>query len=459
MFSKHTMKENTPLSIFWLRRDMRLEDNAGLFHALQGPHPVLPLFIFDTDILDKLTDRQDARVQFIHDTLRSLKSQLEDLGSSLLVKVGKPEEVWQQLFQDHDIKAIYLNRDYEPYAKQRDKAIQALAEDKGATFQHYKDHVIFDRDEVVKGDGDPYVVFTPYSRVWLEKLKSQTTETEEGPQSYFLKSYPSMDHADRFLQTEPLPLPSLADIGFEASSIEIPPSSVPRSTIKQYEEKRNFPAADATTRLGIHFRFGTISIREKARRARSLSDTFLNELIWRDFYSQILDHFPHVATEPFRDKYSHIPWRNDEDEFKKWCEGKTGYPIVDAGMRQLNQTGFMHNRVRMIVASFLTKHLLIDWRWGEAYFAEKLLDFDLASNNGGWQWAAGTGTDAAPYFRIFNPESQTKKFDKDKRYIRQYVPEYGTPAYPKPIVDHKYARERCLDAYKKGLAKADAAAD
>lgn len=443
------------VNLFWHRRDLRIQDNAGLYHALKDSHPVLPLFIFDTDILDKLEDKTDARVQFIHEEIQRIHRELKTYGSSILVRVGRPVEVWQQLVEEYDINKVFTNRDYEPYAKERDQKIRNMLEEKDVSWADYKDHVVFDRDEVVKADGDPYVVFTPYSRVWKKKFQARMTRQGDRELSFFFKEYPNQDYVSNYFQCKPIELPSLENLGFSPSAINIPSREVPRKLIRTYDETRNYPAEPGTSRLGIHFRFGTISIREKAHRAQILNETFLNELIWRDFYAQILDHFPHVVEGPFREKYNYIPWRNNEEEFKKWCDGQTGYPIVDAGMRELNATGFMHNRVRMIVASFLTKHLLIDWRWGEAYFASKLLDFDLASNNGGWQWAAGSGTDAAPYFRIFNPHSQTAKFDKQKRYIREWVPEFNTPEYPTPMVDHKMARERCLTAYKSGLARAD----
>lgn len=438
------------INIFWHRRDLRLHDNAGLYQALQAGLPVIPLFIFDTHILDKLENPKDARVEFIHDEVARLKSRLEEEGSSMLVKYGKPEEVWREILATYEVKAVYTNRDYEPYARKRDAAIQNILAEKEIPFQTFKDHVIFEEKEVVKKDGDPYTVFTPYSRRWKERLESQFDE--KGSFEAF-KPYPSEDYIQRFLETDPLTMPGLEEMGFERTEIPIPDRSVKQGVIRHYGENRNFPAKNGTSRLGIHFRFGTISIREKAAKALELSDTYLNELIWRDFYAQILANFPHVAEGPFRPEYANIQWRNKEEEFQKWCAGKTGYPIVDAGMRELNQSGYMHNRVRMITASFLTKHLLIDWRWGEAYFAAKLLDYDLASNNGGWQWAAGCGTDAAPYFRIFNPSSQMEKFDKEKRYIRQWVPEYGTDDYPEPIVEHKFARERCLERYKEALKK------
>jgi len=446
------------ISFFWFRRDLRLQDNAGLCHALKGGYPVVPLFIFDREILDELEDKKDARVEFIHDTMRELRKELKAQGSSVLVRYGKPLEIWPKLLEEYEVGAVYANRDYEPYARERDGGVQELLQARNIPFHTYKDHVIFEQGEVLKGDGTPYTVFTPYSRKWKEKLGSRMERIaddagNEEAISFYLKPYPSKQHSGNFHQMPEQPMPSLESLGFERTAIEIPSKTVSRSLIRHYDKTRDIPGIEGTSRLGIHFRFGTISIREKAWRAQQLNETFLNELIWRDFYAMILAHFPHVAHRSFRPEYDNIEWRNDEQEFKKWCEGSTGYPIVDAGMRQLNQTGYMHNRVRMIAASFLAKHLLVDWRWGEAYFAQKLLDYDLASNNGGWQWAAGSGTDAAPYFRIFNPYSQQEKFDKDFKYIKQWVPEHGTSEYPKPIVDHKLARERCLRVYKEGLGR------
>ncbi|MCO6478621.1 MAG: deoxyribodipyrimidine photo-lyase [Phaeodactylibacter sp.] len=448
------------VSIFWFRRDLRLHDNAGLYHALKGDHPVVLLFIFDREILDELEDKKDARVEFIRDAIQEMRKELKEMGSSIVVRYGFPEKTWAELLEEHDIAAVYTNHDYEPYAIKRDDKVRKMLEEKDIPFHTYKDHVIFEKDEVLKDDGDPYVVFTPYSRKWMEKLESKMVEFtnesgEEETISYYLKPYPTEDYFDNFESMSTPPFPTLEDMGFERTDIEIPSKTVSRGLIRNYDKTRDYPAQDGTSRLGIHFRFGTISIREKARRAKKLNDTFLNELIWRDFYAMILAHFPHVVDHSFREKYDYIQWRNNEEEFKKWCEGKTGYPIVDAGMRELNQTGYMHNRVRMITASFLTKHLLIDWRWGEAYFARKLLDYELASNNGGWQWAAGSGTDAAPYFRIFNPTSQQEKFDKNLEYVKKWVSEYGTSDYPEPVVDHKEARERCLEAYKAGLDRAE----
>jgi len=435
------------MNIFWFRRDLRLEDNAGLYHALRSGKPVQGLFLFDRNILDKLSDKADPRVAFIHTELSRLRHQLRALGSDLWVLQGTPEDIYAGLMQQHKITAVYTNRDYESYALQRDASISKILAQGGIELKTYKDHVIFEKDEILKKDGTPYTVFTPYKRRWLERLDTRL----KGRYSYYLSSYPTTKYETNFQKTKQEYFVSLEEIGFEPSEIEIPSKKVAQKIIKQYDTNRDFPAIKGTSKLGLHFRFGTLSIREKARKARQLNDIYLSELIWRDFYSQILAHFPHVEKNAFRAKYEKVEWRNNEAEFKAWCDGKTGYPMVDAGMRELNNTGHMHNRVRMVVASFLTKHLLIDWRWGEAYFAEKLLDFDLASNNGGWQWAAGCGTDAAPYFRIFNPTSQMDKFDKEKKYIKNWIPEWGTANYPEPIVDHRIARERCLATYKAAL--------
>ncbi len=427
------------ISIFWFRRDLRLYDNTALYYALQENQAVLPLFIFDSEILDDLKDKSDARVNFIHDQLTDINQQLNKIGSGILVKHGKPEEVYKSLMEEYDIESVFTNRDYEPYALERDQKIDHILQNKGIGFYDFKDHVIFEKDEILTGDNQPYKVFTPFKNKWLEKLESGHIH----PYKIILKK-------ENFHQFNPS-LPSLEDIGFRKSEVPIPKKEYDQNTIKKYDQDRDFPAKNGTSRLGIHLRFGTISIREAVAHAQKLNDTWLNELIWRDFYSMILSNFPHVVNKSFKAKYDAIPWRNSKEDFKKWCKGKTGYPIVDAGMRELNETGYMHNRVRMITASFLTKHLLIDWRWGEAYFAEKLLDYELASNNGGWQWAAGTGTDAQPYFRIFNPYSQTDKFDKNQAYIKKWVPEVNSSDYPEPMVDHKVARQRALDTYKSAL--------
>ncbi|MFM8361933.1 MAG: cryptochrome/photolyase family protein [Haliscomenobacter sp.] len=445
------------INLFWFRRDLRLTDNHGLWEALQGPCPVLPVFIFDTAILDQLNDPSDARVTFIHQELERIAQELEAVGAGILVEHGKPAEVWERILHRYPVGAVYTNKDYEPYAVQRDAAIRDILGQRGIPFHTFKDQVLFEEREVCKADGTPYTVFTPYSKAWKARLAASSTLNPDGTQvPEAFRHFPSERLQDHFWKTPPMPRPSLSELGFSPGILPFPERSVPQGLIKNYDKTRNTPAIVGTTHLGIHFRFGTLSIRQKARKASTLNETFLNELIWRDFYAMILSNFPRVATQAFRPEYDAIPWRNDPGEFERWCQGKTGYPIVDAGMRELAATGYMHNRVRMIVASFLTKHLLIDWRWGEAWFAEKLLDFDLASNNGGWQWAAGCGTDAAPYFRIFNPTAQQEKFDPDLKYVRKWVPEYGTPRYPSPVVDHKFARERCLLVYKEGIEKGKA---
>ena len=433
-----------PISIFWFRRDLRLSDNAGLYHALRKGLPVLPIFIFDKNILEKLPNKEDKRVTFIYETIATLKKELNTLGSDLLVLHNSPKAAWTELFQTFNIKHIFTNHDYEPYAIKRDLEIESIAKNRHTSFYSFKDQCIFEKSEVVKDDGLPYTVFTPYSKKWKSKLNA-----------FYLKSYPTEKYFNAFLHIESKqPMVSMESLGFKKVNVKFSSTEVKQQLIKEYQQNRDFPAIEGTSHLGIHFRFGTISIREKVRKALALSDTFLNELIWRDFYMMILHYFPQIGEgKAFRSAYDFIEWRNNEKEFTQWCQGKTGYPIVDAGMRELNETGFMHNRVRMIVASFLTKHLLIDWRWGEAYFAEKLLDFDFSANNGGWQWAAGCGTDAAPYFRVFSPKLQTEKFDKQNQYIKKWIPEFGTITYPKPIVDHDFARKRCLEVYKKALSK------
>ncbi|MBM3922457.1 MAG: deoxyribodipyrimidine photo-lyase [Sphingomonadales bacterium] len=428
------------VSVFWFRRDLRLQDNAGLFRALKGEHPVLPVFIFDKAILDELEDPADARVNFIHHSLEAIQQQLIAVGSTLYVQHGSVQEVFSKLCDTYAIQTVYTNTDYEPYARARDNAMADFFTSRSIAFVSVKDQVIFERSEIVKDDGLPYTVFTPYSRKWRATIKAEQ-----------LRSWGSEKLIELCYKQEPIAIPSLKKIGFRSSGQRFPDKHWDKHTIKRYKEQRDFPAVSGTSRLSVHLRFGTISIRALAREAGALNESFLSELIWRDFYQMIIWHFPHVVSSSFKPAYDKIEWRNNEKEFEAWCQGRTGYPIVDAGMRELNQTGFMHNRVRMIVASFLTKHLLIDWRWGEAYFAKKLLDFDLSANNGGWQWAAGSGCDAAPYFRVFNPYIQTKKFDPDLRYIQQWVPESQSLDYPAPIVQHEAARARCLAVYAKAL--------
>lgn len=427
------------ISIFWFRRDLRLHDNIGLFRALKDEQNVMPIFIFDSEILDKLP-KDDARVNFIHDQLISMNETLKSHNSGMSIFHGKPLDIFSKLVDQFSIRSVYTNRDYEPYATSRDQEISDFLSVKNIVFKTFKDQVIFETNEITKADGNPYVVYTPYSRKWLENYTTP-------------EMYPSETLLDRCIQNKKLSFLSLEDIGFKPTKIPVPNFIVNSKLIKEYEETRNFPALDQTSRLGPHLRFGTVSIRQMVIQANEEENpTFLKELIWREFFMQILWHFPHTKNQAFKAKYDRIEWRNNENDFKKWCEGKTGYPLVDAGMRQLNKTGFMHNRVRMLVGSFLCKHLLIDWRWGEAYFAEKLHDYEMASNIGNWQWVAGSGVDAAPYFRIFNPTSQIQKFDKKFEYIKKWVPEFQELTYAPQMVDHKFARERCLKVYKEALA-------
>ena len=430
--------------LFWFRRDLRLSDNAGLFRALELGIPVQPVFIFDRSILDRLEDRTDARVQFIHGEVERLRNELQALGSNLWCGYGIPEDIHRSWILEHpEIQGVFANRDYEPYARERDARIEALYREGERWFKGAKDHVVFEKSEVVKPDGLPYTVFTPYSRRWRAALEANG-----------IPSYPSERLLDQGLRKSgpQNQVPSLESMGFAPSSIPMPPKTWSHDTLVHYAQRRDIPSDEqGTTRLGLHLRFGTISVRALLRAGLEASETFVNELIWRDFYQMVLYHFPDSPKKAIKPAYDRIEWESNEAHFAAWCEGQTGYPMVDAGMRQLNTTGYMHNRVRMVVASFLTKHLLIDWRWGEAYFAQKLLDFDQASNVGGWQWASGSGTDAAPYFRIFNPQSQLEKFDRKLEYVQKWVPEYGTPSYPNPIVDHAWARQRCLERYKSGL--------
>ena len=427
------------ISLFWFRRDLRLHDNHGLYQALTQSESVLPIFIFDKDILEGLKDRADKRVAFIHKALSDINDVLKANGSSLYVLHDTPLGGFEKLSKEFSITAVYSNHDYEPYAIKRDEAVRTFLSTKGISFHTFKDQVIFEKAEVVKADGSPYTIFTPFSKIWKEKYVADKKVR-----------FPSETHFKNFHQTKTFLLPSLKQLGFEAMNLDIPPITPDKKIIQHYEETRNLPYVDGTSRMSVHLRFGTVSVRELAAMASKLNQQWLNELIWREFFMMILWHFPKVVTESFKVKYDRIPWRNNEAEFKKWCAGETGYPMVDAGMREMNATGLMHNRVRMVVASFLTKHLLIDWRWGEAYFAEKLLDYELSSNNGNWQWCAGCGCDAAPYFRIFNPTEQQKKFDPDMIYIRKWIKNYK-PGYLDPIVDHDFARKRVLDVFKATL--------
>ena len=421
------------ISIFWYRRDLRLEDNTGLFKALNENENILPIFIFDDSILDELPE-DDARVNFIYESLSKINKQLNNHKASLQILKGQIDDVWEKLVTTYDIQKVYLNKDYEPYAIKRDQKIKEFLNSKGIEMKTFKDQVIFEEDEIVKADGKPYTVFTPYKRKWLEKFTKVNLNLIANFDNFYKKI---------------IDFPTLNQLGLKNSSLKVKKYSL--KNVSTYSETRNFPNLDSTSYLSPHLRFGTISVRQIITELKNKSETFLSELIWREFFMQIIFHFPHVVTKNFRPKYDGIQWVNNKEDYDNWCQGKTGYPLVDAGMRQLNETGYMHNRVRMVTAGFLCKHLLIDWRYGEAYFAKKLLDYELSSNNGNWQWAAGTGCDAAPYFRIFNPIEQLKKFDKTLTYTKKWVKDFETLTYPKPIVDHKYARNRALEAYKKGI--------
>ncbi len=427
------------IAIFWFRRDLRLNDNKAFFRALKSSGKVLPLFIFDDVILDTLP-QNDHRVEFIHSTLSVIDQVLRKQGSGILVKKGRPISVFSRLLEEFDIEAVHSNADHEPYGRERDQKVGALLASRGIGFFQELDHLVLTAHDALKPDGKPYNVFTPYSRRWKEVLEHRASA--EFPSESLLQNC-FKGQVDRF--------PALEEIGFKPSGMAMPIATIDRDLIKNYHETRNFPAVNGVSLLSPHLRFGTISIRKLVKLAQGLNETFLNELIWREFYAMILHHFPRVVNESFRPEYDRIVWLNNKEEFERWKQGRTGFPMVDAGMRQLSATGYMHNRLRMVTASFLTKHLLIDWRWGQAWFADKLFDFELSSNNGGWQWSAGTGTDAAPYFRIFNPVEQQKKFDPEEKYIRQWIAEYGTNTYPAPIIDLKIARERCLAAYKKAI--------
>jgi len=429
------------INIFWFRRDLRLDDNVGLFHALKSDHPVLPIFIFDENILESLP-KDDARVSYIHEKITVINDFLKQkIGSSIAMYHSNPLDVFKNLTVSYSINTVFSNHDYEPYAITRDDNLKLFLNRKSIEFKTFKDHVIFETNDILKGDGSPYKVYTPYSKKWIEALEKKS-----------IKHYGSEDNLNQLIKSKDLPFMSLNDIGFTKSKQFVSPHNTSELIVNNYEATRNYPAQEGTSKLGPHLRFGTVSIRKIVHHANRINNTtFLKELIWREFFIQILWHFPYTITSSFKPKYDVIKWRNNKIEFKAWCEGNTGFPLVDAGMRELNETGFMHNRVRMLVGSFLCKHLLIDWRLGEAYFAEKLHDYEMASNIGNWQWVAGCGADAAPYFRIFNPTTQIQKFDSDFKYIKKWVPEYLDPSYPLPIVEHKFARERCLETYKAAL--------
>jgi len=434
------MKNQVPLVIFWFRRDLRLTDNAGLFEALCGEYNVLPLFIFDTKILDKLDTKTDTRISFIIEALQHLNEALIKRGTSLLILHGKPLDVFTSLIGKYDLKGVYTNEDYEPYSIVRDKAIADLLKTKDISLFSFKDHVIFAKNSLLTTGEKPYTVFTPYSRKWKETLHEND-----------LKPFPSETIMDKWIMQQGRPVPGTKKFGFKTFQLVFQVPLLDSDVVTRYDETRNFPAIEGTTLIGPHLRFGTISIRECVRFALGKNMIWLNQLIWRDFFIQVLWHFPRVVNNSFREKFDRIEWLNNEGDFERWKNGTTGIPIVDAGMRQLNQTGFMHNRVRMIVASFLTKHLLIDWRWGEAYFASRLLDYELASNNGNWQWAAGSGVDSSPWFRIFNPVLQSQKFDPTNEYVKRWVPEIGTGRYVSPMIDLNFGRKRCLEVFKRAV--------
>lgn len=429
------------VTLFWFRRDLRLEDNAALFYALKENKNVIPLFIFDQNILEPLSS-QDRRIQFIYDSLVKIKTELQALGSDLMVVHDKPADFYKKIFKQYKVKNVYTNHDYEPKAIERDTEIQKLCDENQAEFKTYKDHVIFEKNEIQSDSYKSYTVYTPYKKKWTASLSP-----------FYIKPYPNKKYFHNLYKFKADEIPTVKDLGFEYTNSDYPPLKLTKSLLKNYKDCRDFPALDATSHLGLHLRFGTASIRYLTTIARLNSEVWLSELIWRDFFIQALWTHPRSENLCFKPEYENIKWRYDDDDFERWKTGQTGYPLVDAGMRELNQTGHMHNRIRMVTASFLTKHLLQHWKRGERYFAEKLYDYDLASNVGNWQWAAGTGCDAAPYFRIFNPTSQQEKFDPKFEYIKKWVPEFGTPAYAEPMVDHVFARERCLTEYKKGLAK------
>lgn len=459
------------LALVWLRRDLRLEDHAALYLAAKEAAAVLPVFIFDTAILGSLP-AADRRVEFIWETVAGLKAELQARGSDLVVRHGLAEAEIPALAEALGATAVVCAHDYEPAAIARDGVVRDRLAARGIEFLTIKDQVVFERDEVLTASGTPFSVFTPYRNAWMRQLAP-----------FYLKAYPTAAALERLARREPEPIPALEDIGFVRTNLKALGVQAGAEggnarvadflrRIDRYKTARDFPGVKGVSYLSVHLRFGTVSIRTLARIAWQQGTEgamgWLNELIWRDFYHQILWHRPDVVGHAFKPEYDDLPFPNDPALFQAWCEGRTGYPLVDAAMRQMNQTGYMHNRLRMVAASFLVKDLLVDWRWGERYFAEVLIDFDLAANNGGWQWAASTGCDAQPYFRIFNPVSQSEKFDPDGAFIRRYVPELagltapaihapwkhtlgkhgGAVGYPQPIVDHAVQRDRVLALFK-----------
>lgn len=427
--------------IFWFRRDLRLEDNHGFYRALTSGYKVIPIFVFDPDILVEFSDKSNRQVGFIANALRRLNKEFLKLGTSFLIYHQKPEDVFLMLAKLYCIKGVYFNEDYEPKAIQRDLNIEKVLASNSIPVFKFTDQVIHRPGLILKPDHTPYTIYTPFSKQWKKAFTIDSCE--KYPSETNLNMLASIQNVDTFDFNILNFKTSLRGIDFD----------FPEEIIKNYHLTRDIPSLEnGTTHIGIHLRFGTVSVRKIVSLATSLNEQFLNELIWREFFMHILFHFPHVVNGAFKPKYNAIEWRNNEEEFEAWCSGNTGIPMVDAGMRELNSTGFMHNRVRMVVASYLTKHLLIDWRWGEAYFAQHLIDFELASNNGNWQWAAGSGCDAAPYFRIFNPYRQQERFDPNFEYIKHWVPEFQSISYQKLLKnDLVNAKSRCLIAYKNAL--------
>ena len=470
-------------SLVWFRRDLRDFDHAALYHALKTSSQVFCAFVFDTEILDLLENKQDRRVEFIWESVKELKAALQANGGDLIVMHGKARELIPKYALQANIHAVFANRDYEPSAVARDAEVAAKLAQNNIEFHSFKDQVLFEKDEILSLSNKPYSVFTPYKNAHLKKLDD-----------FYLKPYPVDSYIHNYAKVAPSNLINLESMGFVRTNLtdmRLPTGMSGGAQLfadfeermHQYKEARNFPAVKGVSYLSVHLRFGTVSVRHLARQATNHanagSQTWLSELIWRDFYFQILHHHPQVAAgKAYKAEFENLPFPNDIALFKAWCEGKTGYPLIDAAMRQINSTGFMHNRLRMVAASFLVKDLLIDWRWGERYFAEHLIDFDLSANNGGWQWAASTGCDAQPWFRIFNPTTQSEKFDPAGKFIRKYVPELGScnnkeihapwlmpplqkqsigivigKNYPAPIVDHATQRALALSLYKNGQSK------
>lgn len=458
-------------ALVWFRRDLRDDDHAALYHALKSARQVYCVFVFDTEILDGLSDRADRRVEFIWQSVRELQVSLEADGGGLAVLHGLARDELPAFAKRLEVQAVFANRDYEPSSIGRDVAVAADLRHSGIDFHLFKDQVVFEGDEVLSGEGRPYRIFTPYKNAWLSRLNP-----------FFLKPYPVARYREALASPAAHAMPTLDAIGFMPTGLRHPAGMSGadrlladfRDRIKSYKEAREFPAVKGTSFLSTHLRFGTVSVRSLARLAWEMggagAETWLQELVWRDFYFMILQHNPRLAGgQCFKPEFDNIEWPGSEAHFDAWCEARTGFPLIDAAMRQLNQTGYMHNRLRMVTASFLVKDLLVDWRKGERYFAGKLLDFDFAANNGGWQWAASTGCDAQPWFRIFNPVTQSEKFDAEGNFIRKYVPELGACFakeihapwkisverrrelkldYPMPVVDHAEMREKALALYK-----------